>query len=302
MAAGVSRGRRVLGEKDRNTLVGVGVDVDINNKAAGSLSKLRMGDADTATSSPKAGQKRKLDSVEEDGGQDGSQQSSNSGAAEPLSTLTSLSDAISSCPVYETADGSSPLDVSVGSQADDVLQCTLDTSLSQPPHSQGDAGADPSDTYFEIHEEMSQRTLDKLHAVSLSQPHQQPNILLNPPLALPRPWLAKENSQISVSMSSLIGFDERDGSQEHGDSAEWRIAAARERAAMEQKAEIRPLNDSEMPSLRPTEFSAGQIDKEEWKEMRMKKKKEEEKKTGVKSVGVIATDTMKTTITAALRA
>ncbi|RMZ81298.1 hypothetical protein DV737_g2574, partial [Chaetothyriales sp. CBS 132003] len=200
MAAGLSRGRRVLGEKDRNTMVSVGADVDvdiISSKAARSLSKPQMGDADAARSSPKTGRKRKFGSLEEDARQDGSQQSGNSGATEPLSTLTSLSDAISSCPVYETADDTSLLDVSVDSQGDDVQQSMLDTSLSQLSHSQGEVAAD--------------------HAVSLSQPQQQPNLLPNPLLVLSRPSLAKENSQNSVSMSSLIKFEEKDGSQEVAD-------------------------------------------------------------------------------------
>ncbi|RMZ81109.1 hypothetical protein DV738_g2430, partial [Chaetothyriales sp. CBS 135597] len=192
-APALSRGRRVLGEKDKNMIVGVGVDVGVDTKnkqpAARLLLSPQMGGARTGISSPRAGQKRKLDSVQEDGGQDGSPRRSSQ--TETLSTLPSLSDAI---------------DVSVDSPGEDVDVDVVRPSQHSP--SESELSADRADTYFEIHEEMSQRSLDKLHAVSLSQ--QPVNTGSSPRLAPARPSLGKENSVLSISMSSLISLDEKD--------------------------------------------------------------------------------------------
>ncbi|RMD44783.1 hypothetical protein DV735_g343, partial [Chaetothyriales sp. CBS 134920] len=102
-----------------------------------------------------------------------------------------------------------------GLPSEDAARSTTDRRLSQPSPSRSELSADRADSYFEIHEEMSQRSLDKLHAVSLSQHQQQPaNIGPSPLLALVRPSSGHENSQLSVSMSSLISLDEKDESQQ----------------------------------------------------------------------------------------
>ncbi|KAK4935781.1 hypothetical protein LTR10_023231 [Elasticomyces elasticus] len=188
MSAVNSPARRVLGEKDPNTLL---AQIQSPKKA-----RLDIGFASPrslkpphASGSPHAGQKRKIHQVEDEE----AAESQNSNALQILSQRTDLlSDEEPS--MHEEGFYTSMAEIK-------STPNTLLTSFraSQEEHPQLEAE-------FVILDEPSQQTLDKMHAVSFTQTTSQ----LVPSL---RPDLVKEPSQLSLSMSSLIDFDNNLSSQ-----------------------------------------------------------------------------------------
>ncbi|KAI1610204.1 hypothetical protein EDD36DRAFT_467278 [Exophiala viscosa] len=188
MNALTSPARRVLGEKDPNTLL---AQVQSPKKA-----RLDIGFASPRSvkpahpsGSPHAGQKRKLQQVEDEA----AAESQNTSTLHILSQRTELlSDEEPS--VHEEGFYTSMAEIK-------STPNTLLTSFhaSQEEHPQLEAE-------FVILDEPSQQTLDKMHAVSFTQTTSQ----LVPPL---RPGLDKAPSQLSLSMSSLIDFDNNLSSQ-----------------------------------------------------------------------------------------
>ncbi|KAJ9608684.1 hypothetical protein H2200_006455 [Cladophialophora chaetospira] len=145
------------------------------------------------TTSPRAGQKRKISEIPNSDQSDS--QETTSGPL--LSQITdTLSDTQSQSDIEESAGPSMTRSKS-----------TLNTSFTSFKDSQEDAPqVEPE---FHILEEPSQRTLDTMHAITFPQSTSQ----LVPPL---RPNLRNETSQLSVSMSSLIDFDNDRSSQDDG--------------------------------------------------------------------------------------
>ena len=153
MAGHISPIRRVLADKNRNA------SLHINNKHAKTASTVQVNLPRASTSfndtpkrpthgveslSPKLGQKRKIDQVEEAEIED----SANSSGTEALSDLSD--------PVSELNTDAG--DITIDSSSD--TRPTTQTTLPSFHASQADVG--PMDVQFEIHEEMSQTTLDKL--------------------------------------------------------------------------------------------------------------------------------------------
>ncbi|KIV80016.1 hypothetical protein PV11_07550 [Exophiala sideris] len=188
MSAVTSPARRVLGEKDPNTLLAQiqspkKARLDIEFASPRSLKPRH------ASGSPHAGQKRKIHQVEDEE----AAESQNSNALQILSHRTDiLSDEEPS--MHEEGFYTSMAEIK-------STPNTLLTSFraSQEEHPQLEAE-------FVILDEPSQQTLDKMHAVSFTQTTSQ----LVPSL---RPDLVKEPSQLSLSMSSLIDFDNNLSSQ-----------------------------------------------------------------------------------------
>ncbi len=158
--------------------------------------------------SPRAGQKRKIEELHD---------------TQPLAQ-TDSQETISAHPLSQITDMLSDTE-DIEENAEPSLtrsKSTLNTSFNSFRDSQEDAPhVEPE---FHIHEEPSQQTLDTMvslslgkddllltgtqHAVTFAPSTSQ----LIPPL---RPNLLKETSQLSVSMSSLIDFD--DGCSSQGD-------------------------------------------------------------------------------------
>ncbi|EXJ64726.1 hypothetical protein A1O7_01064 [Cladophialophora yegresii CBS 114405] len=189
MTTAASPARRVLGPKDPNAPLQQPSKASRPGLQIVDTVSQRVSANGSLLTSPRAGQKRKLEEVYESTQADSRETIS----VHTLSQVTAMqSDAVSE--VEETAQPSMTWSKS-----------TLDTSFASFRGSQ----EEPSqvEAEFHIHEEPSQQTLDTMHAVSFAQTTSQ----LVPPL---RPNLVKESSQVSLSMSSLIDFDNNRSSQE----------------------------------------------------------------------------------------
>ncbi|OAL22950.1 hypothetical protein AYO22_06858 [Fonsecaea multimorphosa] len=191
-----SPARRVLGDKDPNapiqqqpSKVPNRVSHLASPVARRSSTKRPFSPERSPSSSPRTGQKRK---IEEAYGEEQAPSQDIVAACFLSQTTELLSDTRS-----ENEDN---LQISSGQST-----TTLATALTSFRASQEEASQMESE--FHIHDEPSQQTLDKMHAVTFTQTTSQ----LVPPL---RPNLAKEASQVSLSMSSLIDFDTNRSSQD----------------------------------------------------------------------------------------
>ncbi|EXJ65676.1 uncharacterized protein A1O5_11203 [Cladophialophora psammophila CBS 110553] len=192
-----SPARRVLGDRDPNAPMHQQPSKVPNRAlplaspiAQPSAVKRPLPSGHSPSSSPRVGQKRKIGAVH-DHEQAGSQDTVVT--ATPLSPTSALLSATQS----ENEDNAQ---ISMAQS-----RSTLDTALTSFCDSQEESSQMESE--FHIHDEPSQQTLDKMHAVTFSQSTSQ----LVPPL---RPNLAKEASQSSLSMSSLIDFDNNRSSED----------------------------------------------------------------------------------------
>ncbi|OCT44199.1 hypothetical protein CLCR_00639 [Cladophialophora carrionii] len=220
MTAAASPTRRVLGPKDPNApLQQVAKALCRGLQAADPVSR-KESPARSPLTSPRAGQKRKLHEVYE------------SAQADPQETISvhTLSQATDM-----PSDARSEIEQSAQPSMT-WSKSTLNTSFA----SFSDSHEEPSqvEAEFHIHEEPSQQTLDTMHAVSLTQNTSQ----LVPPL---RPNLVKEASEVSLSMSSLIDFDNNRSSQEDENmqmieelDVPVQIVAAKEDARKEMMLEV----------------------------------------------------------------
>ncbi|KIW72764.1 hypothetical protein PV04_00939 [Phialophora macrospora] len=189
MSTAASPTRRVLGPKDPNALLQQPSKVSSRGLQVASPAARGESPARSPLTGPRAGQKRKLEEVYDSAPADSQETIS----LHTLSQVTELrSDALSE--VEESAQPSMTWSKS-----------TLNTSSASFRGSQEEAC--PVEPEFHILEEPSQQTLDTMHAISLTQNTSQ----LVPPL---RPNLVKEGSQVSLSMSSLIDFDNNRSSQD----------------------------------------------------------------------------------------
>ncbi|KAH0841290.1 hypothetical protein FOPE_06318 [Fonsecaea pedrosoi] len=192
-----SPSRRVLGDKDPNAPI-----QHLSSKVQGRVSQLASPVAQRSSTkrprspehfpsnSPRTGEKRKIGEVY------GEEQaySEETVAASFLSQTTELlSDT-------RSEDDEDNVQTSMAQSSS-----TLATAFTTFRGSQEESSLIESE--FHIHDEPSQQALDKMHAVTLTQSTSQ----LVPPL---RPSLAKEASQVSLSMSSLIDFDTNRSSQD----------------------------------------------------------------------------------------
>ncbi|EXJ85458.1 hypothetical protein A1O1_05822 [Capronia coronata CBS 617.96] len=192
MDPATSPARRVLGEKDPNALLPTQSPrkgtVGLEN-AASPFVQRPTSKRPLSPVSARAGQKRKIDETNDDEIQ-GSQDSR---LPHPMSQMTEiLSDSLSEPENYRmTAE---------------PYKSTPNTVVfsSFRPSQEETSQVEPQ---FEIHEEPSQQTLDTMHAITLPQNTSQ----LVPAL---RPSLNQEGSQISLSMSSLIDFENNHSSQD----------------------------------------------------------------------------------------
>ncbi|OAP59654.1 hypothetical protein AYL99_06952 [Fonsecaea erecta] len=191
-----SPARRVLGDKDPNAPI-----QQQPSKVPNRISQLAspvpprssimrpFSPEHSPSSSPRTGQKRKIEEVH----REEQAPSPDTVAASFLSQTTEL-----------LSDTRSEDGVTVQASIDQG-RSTLPTSSTTLRASQEDSCQIESE--FLIHDEPSQHALDKMHAVTFTQTTSQ----LVPPL---RPNLAKEGSQVSLSMSSLIDFDTNRSSQD----------------------------------------------------------------------------------------
>ncbi|ETI28673.1 hypothetical protein G647_01124 [Cladophialophora carrionii CBS 160.54] len=219
MTTAASPTRRVLGPKDPNAPLQQLSKPSCRGLQAADPVSRRDSPARSPLTSPRAGQKRKLQEVYESAQADSQEAIS----VHTLSQVTEMqSDALSE--IEHSAQPSMTWSKS-----------TLNTSFA----SFSDSHEEPSqvEAEFHIHEEPSQQTLDTMHAVSLTQNTSQ----LVPPL---RPNLVKEASQVSLSMSSLIDFDNNRSSQEDDNmqmieelDVSVQVAAAKEDARKEMMLE-----------------------------------------------------------------
>ncbi|OAL29193.1 hypothetical protein AYO20_09246 [Fonsecaea nubica] len=192
-----SPSRRVLGDKDPNAPI-----QHLSSKVPGRVSQLASPVAQRSStkrprspehfpsSSPRTGQKRKIGEVHSEG----QALSEETVAASFLSQTTGL--------LSDTRSEDDDDDVQTSMAQS---RSTLATAFTTFRGSQEESSLIESE--FHIHDEPSQQALDKMHAVTLTQSTSQ----LVPPL---RPSFAKEASQVSLSMSSLIDFDTNRSSQD----------------------------------------------------------------------------------------
>ncbi len=153
MAGAMSSMRRVLADKNKNASLCINkhakpasmLQSTSTKPPTSSTQTPKQAQVQTEGSSPRLGQKRKIDEVEDT--EEGTD-SQNSNTTQPLSDL---SDSISDTDIEIC-------DVTTASTRDTIS--TAPSTLPSFHASQADIG--PADVEFEIHEEMSQRTLDKL--------------------------------------------------------------------------------------------------------------------------------------------
>ncbi|KAK5457180.1 hypothetical protein LTS15_004961 [Exophiala xenobiotica] len=177
MSAATSPTRRVLGEKDVNALLS-----PKKTKAATELVSPRPSKRlASSIVSPRAGQKRKIAEVHNE--EVGDSQKTNTSH-----TLSQGTEVSTDGPLvhHETVR------TSTAAQANPTIYTSFHASQEEPVQLE--------ESEFEILDEPSQQTLDKMHAVTFTQSTSQ----LVPPL---RPNLSKEPSQVSLDMYSLIDFE-----------------------------------------------------------------------------------------------
>lgn len=215
MATPESPVRRVLGDKPTNAPIRKhSPSKPIKNASQGSSlltasssNRAPTMQSDNASTSPRAGQKRRIDEVEDAERVDWSEPASQ--RSDRTQVLSLLSDGSSEA-------GEMSMDATEGTKSTNAT-----SALSFAP-SQPESG--PMETTFEIHEEvMSQNSRDQLvrsetfheadlmltrpqHAIVLPQNASQPQGL--------RPSLTKDHSQLSVGMSSFLNFDQTISSQD----------------------------------------------------------------------------------------
>ncbi|KIW35614.1 uncharacterized protein PV07_02300 [Cladophialophora immunda] len=191
-----SPARRVLGDKDPNapiqqqpSKVPNRVSQLASPVAPRSSTKRPLSPEQSLSSSPRTGQKRKIGEIH--GGEPA--QIQDTAATFFLSQTTEL--------LSDTRSENEDNVQTSTTQSRSTLATTLTTFRASQEESSH------IESEFHIHDEPSQQTLDKMHAVTFTQSTSQ----LVPPI---RPNLAKEGSQVSLSMSSLIDFDTNRSSQE----------------------------------------------------------------------------------------
>ncbi|KAL2425979.1 hypothetical protein ABEF95_008457 [Exophiala dermatitidis] len=202
MSTTTSPTRRVLGEKDPNANLQIhslsprkaNVHTGLENASPIAQRPTTLKRALSPSSPrPRAGQKRKIEDANDEESIIPDSQDGNASTAYPHAhPLSQMTDILSDSPSEVEGVG--------------LYKSTPNTVFSSFRPSQDDPSHVQVEAQFEIHEEPSQQTLDKMHAVTLPQNTSQ----IVPPL---RPNLNKECSQISLSMSSLIDFGNNRSSQ-----------------------------------------------------------------------------------------
>ncbi|KIW44892.1 uncharacterized protein PV06_03329 [Exophiala oligosperma] len=197
MSTVTSPTRRVLGEKDPNALLSP-TKATKTSLVEGTTLSPRSLKRFASPISPRAGQKRKIVETcnNNEEAEDSQQQQTNNSQL----FLSQHTDILSSDgPLSEHRDASqSPM-------AATQHKSMSNTTLTSCQASQEEESAQ-LESEFQIHDEPSQQTLDKMHAVSFTQSTSQM-------VALVRPTFNQEPSQASLSMSSLIDFENNFSSQ-----------------------------------------------------------------------------------------
>ncbi|EXJ86582.1 hypothetical protein A1O3_03535 [Capronia epimyces CBS 606.96] len=191
-----SPARRVLGEKDANALLHTQsarkANRGLENASPVAQRPSLKRPVSLSPISRHAGQKRKIEEAYEQEMPGLDSPSRDASMAHPMSQMTEM---LSDSP----SEHEGPYKTSV-----DQYKSTPNTVFSSFRPSQDEPC--PVEAQFEIHEEPSQQTLDTMHAITLPQNTSQ----LMPSL---RPNLFKEGSQVSLSMSSLIDFENNRSSE-----------------------------------------------------------------------------------------
>ncbi|KIW15404.1 hypothetical protein PV08_05450 [Exophiala spinifera] len=189
MSTRASPTRRVLGDKDPNVLLS-----PTKTKASldGALSPRPLKRL-ASPISPRAGQKRKI--VEKYNEEtDDSQRTSSS------HLLSQHVDVLSDGPSEHQDAASQSSSTGQHKSTPNTAFTSFYVSQEEPPQLESE---------FQIHDEPSQQTLDKMHAVSFTQSTSQM-------VPLDHPTFNQEPSQASLSMSSLIDFENNLSSQSDG--------------------------------------------------------------------------------------